>query len=523
MKNSFFLVIPKQQSNALRLKEFEEKTLQHWINELPTANPGLATRLIHDFLAEFNSLEMPAQLRLSALELLRPSVLVIEDYLRSRLITTGFPKEEADKKILAVLVSIQRYNTTGYWAVLKELTQRDAGWFQGKNIAVAIQRCIKGLSSVVISHFIMGMTVPDWVWIDLHSLYRLSVKTKKDTTKVVNDAGQLNKGSSPEECYRQILLLSLTDPTGLMQKEVLLVYKFIETMDDLVSLKNQPIAGQQLQCVIQTDEDLPPFFDNSPAKQDASRQYLDLTKLHKALINKQKLGSTSEARFSSVHVLKNDSGKPTLELLDYLEQRWSGVELQGAALFPDRLDRYVAIGLEATHDLLMSQSMPAPKDLEFLMQTASERLLSCNFNKTGALSVGSLVSFRKTDIAEHRRSLGIVSKLVVEKQSGKISVGLQLLARQSLPVTYVHIDTGISQKGLFYGIKEPDGEKGFLLTDNFVLKNDDIIRMTLKNEDLPIILGNRRNVGLGYWQFECRRLAENAKASLPAKKGYDFI
>jgi len=157
------------------------------------------------------------------------------------------------------------------------------------------------------------------------------------------------------------------------------------------------------------------------------------------------------------------------------------------------------------------------------MQTASERLLSCNFNKTGALSVGSLVSFRKTDIAEHRRSLGIVSKLVVEKQSGKISVGLQLLARQSLPVTYVHIDTGISQKGLFYGIKEPDGEKGFLLTDNFVLKNDDIIRMTLKNEDLPIILGNRRNVGLGYWQFECRRLAENAKASVPAKKGYDFI
>lgn len=523
MKNSFFLVIPKQQSNSLRLKEFEEKPLQHWVTELPTANPGLATRLIHDFLADLNSLEMPAQLRLSALEILRPSVLVIEDYLRSRLITSGFPKEEADKKILAVAVSIERHSAIGYWMVLKELTQRDAGWFQGKNVAVAIQRCIKGLSSVVISHFIMGMTVPDWVWIDLHSLYRLSVKTKKDTTKVPNDVGQINKASTAEACYRQILLLSLSNPTGLMQKEVLQVYRFIETMDDLVLLKDKPIADQAVQCVIQTDEDKPPFFDSQPPKKDPARLYMDFAKLHKTMLNKQKLGSASEARFSSVQVLKNDSGKPSLELLDYLEQRWLGIELHGAALFADRLDRYVAIGLEATYDLLMSQTIQVAQDLEILMQSASDRLLSCSFNKTGMVSVGSLVSFRKMDLPEHRRTLGIVSNIIVEKQSGRISIGLQLLARQALPVHYIKMDGGSSQKGLFYGIKEPDGEKGFLLTDNFVLKNDDTIWMTMKNEELPIILGNRRNVGLGYWQFECRRLAENIKVSAPAKKPYDFI
>jgi hypothetical protein len=37
-------------------------------------------------------------------------------------------------------------------------------------------------------------------------------------------------------------------------------------------------------------------------------------------------------------------------------------------------------------------------------------------------------------------------------------------------------------------------------------------------------LKNRKNVGLGYWQFECVRIKEKKK-HMPTthKKGYDFI
>ncbi|MEQ1621600.1 MAG: hypothetical protein ABL919_09350 [Methylococcales bacterium] len=524
MKNSFFLVIPKQESNPLRLKEFEEKPLQNWINELPTANPSLSTRLIHDFFAELRGIEMPAQLRLSALELVRPSMLVIEDYLRSRLVTSGFPKEETDKKIFNVLVTIERFSTISYWIALKELTERDAsGWFQGKNIALAIQRCIKGLSSVIITHYIMGQNVPDWVWIDLHSLYRLSVKSKKDTTKVANDAGQLNKASSPEECYLQILLLSLADPAGLMQKEIFMVFRFIETLVELASFKTEPVIHHQRQVIIQTDEDLPPFFDSQADKADNTRLYLDLVKIYKLLANKQKLGNTSDGRFTAVNMTQNNTTKPSLELLDYLEQRWTGLDNQVAALFADRLDRFVAIGLDATYELLTSHSTLVAKDSEILMHSASDRYLSHTFEKTGVISVGSLVSVRKSDMPEHRRALGIVIRVSVEKQSEKIIFGLQLMARQIFPVTYTLTAGGNSQKGVFYGVKDSEGEKGMLLTDSFVLKNDDTIWLTLKNEDLMIILGNRRNIGLGYWQFECRRLAEHVKAPVQPKKGYDFI
>jgi len=528
VKNSFFLVIPTQQNNPQRLKEFEAKALQHWIAELPTANPGLATRLLHDFLVDFNTIGMSIQLRLDALELLKSSVHVIEDYLRSRLIQAGFPKEENDKKILSVLVSIEKEFTIGYWMVLKELTKRNVGWFQGKNAALAIQRCIKGLSSIIVSHFIMGMPIPDWVWIDLHSLYGLSVKIKNSTTKVANDISQSNKASSPEDCYRQMLLLSLADPTGLMQKELLLVYSFIETIGSLVSLKKEPVNGQQIQCVILTDEDKAPHCQfEASAKNDSATLYLDFSKLFKAFTQKGKLINAAEARFSSMHVLKNNIGKPAAELLDYLEQRWLGIDLQGVPFFSDRGDRYIAVGLESTHELQSALDSVAGKDLEFLVQSASDRLLSGVFKKTGVLSVGSLVSFRKIDSPEHKRSLGIVNKVVVEKQNGRINFGMQLLAHQSIAVTYVHLDEegkDIPQKGLFYSAKELEYEKNYIITDSFMLKDEDIIRMFMNNEDFPVVLGNRRNVGLGYWQFECRRVAERTKpTSAQAKKGYDFI
>jgi hypothetical protein len=561
LKNSFFLVIPKQQKNPLRLREFEEAALTSWIAELPAANMALATRLMHDFIVEFNTIEMPSPLRLSALELLRPSVLMTEDYLRSRLMSTGFPKEENDQKILTVLVSIEKEFAIGYWIVLKDLTHRTVGWFQGKNTALALQRCIKGLSGIVISHFIMGMPVPDWVWFDLHSLYKLSVKIDKQTVKVASDTNQAAKSSSAEECYLQILLLSLTDPTGLMQKEILLVNSFIETIVSLVSLKNTSVQGSAFQCLILTDEDKPPLFQSEIAsKKDSSILYIDFSRLQKAFERKERLVDASEARF--VQMQKNNSGRLAAELLDYLDQRWTGVSLQGEPLFSDRLDRYIAIGLASTLDLQDVTDVRDKKELEFLVQSESDRLLSCVFSQTGLLSVGTLLSFRKTDMPEHERLLGVIDKIIVTKQSGKIIFGMKLLTPHFISVDYSQGDATtanentkppevlkstlvsetpkkganandanknapaapveVLKKGLFYSKSE---QEEYIITDTFILKDDDVLRIhATKNESFSATLKNRKNVGLGYWQFECVKIKEKKKHIPSAtKKGYDFI
>ncbi|MDP2903614.1 MAG: hypothetical protein Q8N96_11000 [Methylovulum sp.] len=515
MKNSFFLVIPKQQSNPLHLKEFEPKVLEQWITELPIANPLLATRLFYEYIVDFNTVKIPAQLRLDVLELLMPSYHVVEDYLRSRLIRSGFPKEENDKKKLVLLAALEKNVTLSYWIILKELTGHDIGWFQGKSAAISIQRCIKGLSSIVISYFMMGMPIPDWIWMDLHSLYKLSVKIKKNSTQVAsNDADCINKTGSPEECYLQIILLSLANPTGLMQKEIKLVYDFIESILSLVSLKNVAVFDQPVQCVIFTDEDKPPHFQcGDDTESDSPKLYLDFTKLYHAFEQGNIPVNEAEARFSTRHVAKNSAEKPTIELLDYLKQRWSGISLQSTPLFNDRLDRYLAIGLTSTFRLQKALVKASEDQPEFLVQSVSNRLLSCVFKKTGILSIGSLVSFRRIDMPEHKRFLGIVDLLIVEKEEGKINFGVQLLTHQSIAVTYLPINATTHdhpKHALFYKITEQDGSS-YIITDTFILNENDVVRLFINQEDFPIILKNKKNIGLGYWQFECLKVAEKRK------------
>ncbi len=528
MRNSFFLVIPTQQKNTERAKQFKEKALEHWIAEFPTANPGLATRLFHDLIVEFNSLEFDEQQRLEALEMLRANFLLIEDYLRSRLMAQGFPKGENEQKILNVLVAIEKEFTIGYWMVVKSLTHRSIGWFKGKQVGLALQRTIKGLSSIVITHYIMRLAVPDWVWIDLHSLYKLSVRLKKDGAKVTEKGIDEGKTSSPGESYRQVLMLGLTDAAGLRQKEIQQVYNFLGRFSSLIKLVDQPVSGLEKQCVVLVDEDQPPFFQEGEAKSAESQiLYIDQEKFNKVLQQKAKLVVEGEARFSSVNLSLNEDDKLAPELLDYLEQRWAGVVLHGAPYFPDRLDRCIAVGLNATHDLLMQEDTLLKQETEFLVESDSARVLSGLFNKPGILSIGSMISFRKTDGSVNKRSLGMVNKIEVAKSGSKLSFELQVLAPQVHAVGYKLINAAKDDeqhKALLFGIKTEAGEKRCIIIESFMLKEDDVVRMYMQEENFPVLLSNRKNVGLGYWQFECRRVEETVDENSPeAKKGYDFI
>jgi hypothetical protein len=527
VKNSFFLVIPNLQKIPEQIQLFHEAALQRWLDELPTANPGLATRLLLDLIKQSNTLEMNAEMRLQTLEVLRPNYLIIEDYLRSQLIKIGFPKGEREKKIHNVLISLEKEFAIGYWIVVRDLTKKSGSWFQGKNTALAIHRVMKGLSDIVVSHYIMSLAVPDWVWIDLHSLYKLGVKLKKDGAKVLDDASDTSNVSSIQDCYRQILLLSLADPSGLMQKEILQVYQFVAKLCSLVQLENKPIQGLQAQCAVLIDEDQPPFFSLSPQfDSDSAAIYLGFDKLFKAIKRREKFVNESESRFSSIHILKGSTGKLPVELLGYLEQRWSGFPLQGTPFFSDRLDRYFSIGLNSTHELQETADQSDDARLQYQAVSASETALSCKFEKFGVLSIGSLVSFRKADVSEHKRSLGVVNKLVVTKSDGTVNFEIKALAAQSHSASYLKLDATdgeTAQKGLIYGVETEQGQKSFLIIESFIFKDEDIIRLYLNNENFPIVLRNKKNVGLGYWQFECRQISETEQTAKATKKGYDFI
>jgi len=529
VKNSFFLVIPEQSNSPELLSPYEKDAVNQWILELPTANPSLSTRLLFDFIEGLNKVDMPAQQRLDILELIRPSFLLIEDYLRSRLLDAGFPKGDNEQKIFNVLVLIERSFTIGYWVIIRELTRRDAGWFKARNVPLAIQRTIKGLSEIVVTHYMMFRTIPDWVWIDLHSLYKLSVKAKKETTKVPDSTRLPSKVSSSEDCYKQVLLLSLTDPSGLMQKEIYRVYKFIANICQYISIEEKPISDQQEQCIVLMDEDAKPFWQKIGNQPDSSMVYIDFLKLYKALQVPSKYVDNEEARFSSLMTKNKASEKMSASLFMYIQQCWKGEISVGGSFFVDRLDRYIAIGLDATHSLQSDSASSEGESLEFLVESFSDKELACTFEQKGVLSIGSLISFRKINEPESKRVLSVVKKITIPKQSDKIIFELSGISPVSYAVTYVYLDAESKDKddshhkALLYGVKDSSGEKSYIILESFLHKNDDALRLFMNEKNFPIILGNRKNIGLGYWQFECRQIEEKQVEQISKKKGYDFI
>ncbi|NOT85256.1 MAG: hypothetical protein HOP02_10875 [Methylococcaceae bacterium] len=527
MKNSFFLIIPPQRKSPEHVKQFTESALKHWVEALPTANPSLATRLFHDFIMEFNQLDMESALRLDALEILRPSYIIIEEYLRSRLMQSSFPKAPSDQKVMDILFAIEKEFTLGYWIVARDLTQKEVSWFQNKTIALAIQRCIKGLSAIVITFCSLYRAIPDWVWIDLHSLYKLSESLNKQAIKVPAEFNHAAKTTTIEISYQQILLFSLAQPGRLMQKEIQQVYLFLESVSPYLRIEDSPVANLDMQCVLRMDDDKPPSFQRyNPASNDSAIRHLNFDKLLKAFKNKDKFSDPGLTRFSSIGAQPGSYAKLSVDLLEYLEQRWKALPLPALVVFADRLDRFIGLGLEAAFNLRSAVVASSEQDVEHLAQSASEFSLACDFTKLGVLSVGSLISIKKIDAPEHKRALGVVSKLVTFKQDNKLNIDVDLLAEQFYAVSFEYLEEKkqpLRKKALLYGVKEQGKEeKSFIIIESFMLKDGDIIRMFMQNEDYPIILKDRKNIGLGYWQFECRRMPET-DSNINKRQGYDFI
>jgi len=200
--------------------------------------------------------------------------------------------------------------------------------------------------------------------------------------------------------------------------------------------------------------------------------------------------------------------------------------LQGGTSFTDRLDRFVAFGLDATHALQAGEDEVGETVVEYQAETDSERALACVFDKEGIVSIGSLVSYRKTDGLPQQRLLGVVCKLRLAKQDKKVIFEVLPVANQSFPVSYTSIDAAADverKKALLYGVKSEKGDKSFIILDSFMLKDGDVLRMYMGSENFPIVLNDRKNIGLGYWQFECRRIEEKVLPTQEKKRGYDFI
>ncbi len=528
MRNLYYIPQSKKEKDPDSASEFRNKPLKQWIKKLPTANHGMTTRLFHDRIREMNGIEIPAEDRLEALENLYSTFAIIDEFLVSRVIGKSIPLSADEQKIGDLAEAINQNFLVGYVAVLEELSRSSVGWRFARQLPGVIGRLIHGLSRVLIIRYILRIPEPEWVWLDLHSLYQLAERKNKCDVKIKNSD---QSSSTTIRClYKQILLLRLLEPDGLTQKEILKIYNRLEEWCSHVSFTEGEASNSVNQWWIILDEDKPAISLFDPEQEDEKDlrvMSFDMKDFISVLQNLKNRADRTIGRFDLISVTDQALPESAAALLEYLIERAAGKVASREMVFEDKKPRLLSIGLKATHQQLNLPTNADEKIIgDWLVTVNDDYSLRCEFDQPGQLFLGSLVSLKRVDLESGRRVLGIVNKIWMRRLDGAVHFDIALLSPQVMAAGIQPLrakkDLQIYQRVLLFFVDTGEGQQPRLILESQKLKGGNMVQLLTQNESVRVILENRRNVGPGYSLFECIPRADDQQEILPPK-GYDFL
>ncbi len=526
--------MPEREKNEQAAEAFRSKPLKQWVAALPTANYGMTTRLFHDKILLLNRTELDSGINMDALELLYPTYKVIYEFLLSKIVNKGFPLTSDDQKIGQLAETVTKDFFTSHWILLEMLlSNKSPGWRQGKAIPAYIERLLRGLSQILIVRYLLHIPTPDWIWLDIHALYRLAEKKGKESVKIKENSKLFGSQTTIESTYKQILLLQLADPYGMSQREILEVYEEILQWEHAASLNQSITNDAQNMCVVYLDEDKPPVWEKSfDDTEDSDSRFLLLAT--DSLV--QKLNGLSQSVEPSVgrfDLIQKSAAENSLvvshSLLHYLMRRWSGVSTERMTLYEDKKPRLLSIGLKATHQQLNPPTNPDEKMLsDWLVTINDDQSMRCEFDQSGQLSIGSLVSSKRVDIENAKRIMGVVRRIWMDRLDGAVHFEISVLTPQVIAAGIQPIkvkpDFQVYQRVLLF-FTDSDSEsdnKGRVILETQKLKNGSKVQLLMQSDTVTVALDGRCNIGLGYTQFDCTPIADEKQEILPPQ-GYDFL
>ena len=233
-------------------------SVKKWIDALPMANIGAATRLLFSAINELNHQDIPAQQRFKALELLHKPVRFVTDSMKKHFVGQPLPMAASSVKIAHLSREMSHALATGYKVLVMEQIA-GVGRKDKKLLTTAIHRAVKQLSLVLLKAYQVYEPCPANVWLELHSLYRYAENNHLHRNKVADEQHSTSVPSTISDAYKQGLLLALACPYRMRHGEAEAVYSALEQWAPYSDL--QPVNDRQgALFVANLDVDQPPSY-----------------------------------------------------------------------------------------------------------------------------------------------------------------------------------------------------------------------------------------------------------------------
>ena len=412
------LRIPEQKQPSADMFLLNPEKTKSWIADLPLANIGETSRRVFKAVVEFNRTTMSPDIRAKVAEELREPIAYVEKTLKRHYIGAAFPLARKSRKIALLNRELHAEMAISQKIIITDMFADRAGQLDRKSLDHVIQKTLGHLRNTLLHSYLAYEPWPNHTWREVHRLAAYGFPNSLYTGD--SEHADDHQTSSIDESYTRILLLALSAPYKLRQREILFVNEHIDRWGSHARLLN-PLSIQGL-------EDSKGLFVSNLAS-DAPPQHLSLVS-----DPKPKQSVVLDTNWLIEHLEKlldaRDSqtagrGATDIALLRKLFQAWSGAPNRKHRRTNLHFQLKIAVGLNAIWGLQTAGSadekpktahpsdraLKTPSDREWMEQTDMlQHTLKSGFLKTG--DAGTLSLSPLDDTPRRTDNPGLISPAI---------------------------------------------------------------------------------------------------------------
>lgn len=473
-----------------------------WVKGLPSANYSQVIELVQQRLHQMNQIDATALELFESTELIRPIVYDVLHHFFKKPMGTTFPISNDNKILSELLLSITTELAISYWSIADYVINDSAPKTLKKNSAIIAQRTLASLGQIILLHYLYKQQEPKGIWLDIHQLF---ITFQHDRERSVNDKiAREQPKTSILNNYKQLLLLRLAHPYGLLQAEIIELFFLLEKWAELVQLTllDSDPTKNKTSCLID-------FQNDSSATWQPFSAQIDLSNLLRLLNDYEEFVDDDIGRFETT-VEKGPQLGLSPGLIKHLESCWSKNDVSSEVLFKQGSTRVCTLGLKAIHKGLstLKETQPITSG-EYLAETCEDNRLQVLFSEPDALSLGQLVGFREP--SHSRQNLTLVITSDIRYHGAPLQFQLQPLTNKPYPAHIKQLDSGdqapqVQPVIIFFGIDENGDKKTWIIVELKNIKPGDKLQLITSKRTVTAEVILRKHVGTWCYLLQCKIL-----------------
>ncbi len=224
MIHTMQLSVPSRNTPDNNAFDSRAASINKWIDALPMANVGEATRKLYLALADMNGQKMSDKQRFKALELLTPPIDYVTESLKKHFVAQPMPLSEKQYKVARLTRELTHELATGYKILIVEQLDSKHNYKDRKLFVTSLYHAMRLLGSVLLKSYQTYATYQRHVWSEIHTLYHYAEHHKLEEVRILDG----DSSFSVADKYKQILLLALACPYRMRHGVVEKVYSALE-------------------------------------------------------------------------------------------------------------------------------------------------------------------------------------------------------------------------------------------------------------------------------------------------------